>query len=259
MSNIPLVVGSFLSDELQGARGPEFTFAMRELGAAGQIESLRSENLLPGAGVESRDQNIHFSGANIRIAAYDLDSELGVGGSIPVTMSSVPLSSHTAYMASSRITDGGATIARFDRSLRQALEDNYAGVYMGYGVNPYGDFVVYSRYVYPESRTLPLVRPFMVDSEDGVSIGYTLVGNGAVDPIGVVFLFKQLRRCHGCGNSPDAYRAGEYRRCKQCVLNGGMCAWYCSSRCHRADWAAHKPACETPRINTRMQKELFLA
>ena len=260
MSEAPIVSSaSFECDELEPAMGPEFLAAMDRLAEAGQTEGVRAENILPGPGMVSRDKIPQLAGGFVRIAPYDPLRVLGAAGGVSSVTGSVPLSVYKATMASSRVTGGDPALRAYHDSLDRAMQANFPGVCMGYGANPYGDFVVYASYVYPESHTLPPVRPFLVDSEDGLSIGFTLVNDPAVDPVGIVFLYKQLRRCRACGFSASAYRPGEFLYCKQCVLNGGMCACYCNRRCQRADWAAHKPACETPRLNTRMQKELPLS
>ena len=226
--------------------GPDYDLATMKLAEATQMESGRHENQLPGRERRWRSKVSLLVGSTLQFVA-------------PVAPSgSYPLGKSYAYLSSSEVTDGGILAGRY-AEMNRVSTLFFPSVTTGYGKTPYGEFVVYASYVFRGGESfVPLLKPSVVNSDGGVAIGYNLVGDPEIDPIGIAFLFKQVRRCRACDLCPDFYVHGEFRHCKQCRLNGGLCACYCSKDCQRADWAVHKMACETPRLNARLQKELPL-
>jgi hypothetical protein len=205
------------------------------------LEGMRGENLRPDG---SRRRNP----SSFKSYYVSLPNRSGI--------STHALSDCRAFMSSSVVTDGGSLVATYSAFKASALEQ-YPDIAVGHGRNPYGEFVLYAKYVYPESRVAPLGKPAVINSRNGVSLMFSITGSAAHDPTGMVVIYKGLRRCSTCGLVPNSYQAGSLRCCKGCSDKGGMVPWYCNEACQHADWQHHKAACKTPLDNAVLQKQLL--
>ena len=215
--------------------------ALQMLDVCTSLEYTRAENTMPDG--RRRNKQDHF------LSCY---TELLPGRGSVLS----PLRVQFPIMASSEITDGG-DLAETYRAMQYALSHEAPALALAHGQNPYGEFALYVRYVYPASRVAPPTKPRVVNSPEGVAILCSRSGDLASDPIGFLVFFKGLRRCQNCDKIPDFHRHGTFSRCKGCCEAGGpMCSWYCSKECQRQNWKHHQTACRTPRDNTQLQAQL---